>query len=42
MILASIPSPSSNGFSLGPLFVHFYGLFYVIGISFSVLITRWL
>jgi prolipoprotein diacylglyceryl transferase len=42
VILASIPSPSSNGFSLGPLFVHFYGLFYVIGISFSVLITRWL
>ena len=39
-MLASIPSPSSNGFSVGPLFVHFYGLFYVIGITFSVLITR--
>jgi prolipoprotein diacylglyceryl transferase len=40
VILASIPSPSSNGFNVGPLFVHFYGLFYVVGITASVLIAR--
>ncbi|HET9081463.1 MAG TPA: prolipoprotein diacylglyceryl transferase [Trebonia sp.] len=41
--LASIPSPPVNGFHLGPLFVHFYGLMYVIGISLAVYITvrRW-
>ena len=39
-LLAYIPSPSSNGFSIGPLFVHFYGLCYVVGITASVVITR--
>jgi len=39
-MLASIPSPSSNGFNIGPLFVHFYGLCYVVGITASVLIAR--
>ena len=39
-ILASIPSPASNGFSIGPLFVHFYGLAYVVGITAAVLLTR--
>ena len=37
---AFIPSPSSNGFYIGPLFVHFYGLCYVVGITASVLIAR--
>ena len=39
-MLAFIPSPSSNGFNIGPLFVHFYGLCYVVGITASVLIAR--
>jgi prolipoprotein diacylglyceryl transferase len=38
--LSFIPSPSSNGFHLGPLFIHFYGLMYVIGITLAVLITQ--
>jgi prolipoprotein diacylglyceryl transferase len=37
---ASIPSPPSNGFYLGPLFVHFSGLCYVVGITAAVLLTR--
>jgi prolipoprotein diacylglyceryl transferase len=38
--LAYIPSPPVNGFHIGPLFVHFYGLMYVIGITLAVLITQ--
>jgi prolipoprotein diacylglyceryl transferase len=38
-----IPSPSINGFHVGPLFIHFYGLMYVVGITLAILITqrRW-
>src|SRR5256886_14535342 len=38
-----IPSRSVNGFHLGPVFVHYYGLMYVIGITLAILITqrRW-
>ena len=38
-----IPSPPVNGFHLGPLYVHYYGLMYVIGITLAILITqrRW-
>jgi prolipoprotein diacylglyceryl transferase len=41
--LAFIPSPSSNGFHLGPLFVHAYGLMYVFGVGAAVGLTvrRW-
>ena len=39
-ILASIPSPSVNGFWAGPLYIHFYGLMYVIGISVAIVIAR--
>jgi prolipoprotein diacylglyceryl transferase len=41
--VASIPSPASSGFSLGPFEVHVYGLMYVIGLLLAVLITvrRW-
>jgi prolipoprotein diacylglyceryl transferase len=35
-----IPSPPISGFHLGPLFIHFYGLMYVIGITLAILITR--
>ena len=38
--LAYIPSPPVNGFHIGPLFVHFYGLMYVIGITLAVIITQ--
>jgi prolipoprotein diacylglyceryl transferase len=41
--LASIPSPPTNGIHVGPLFIHVYGLMYVIGISLAIYITirRW-
>jgi prolipoprotein diacylglyceryl transferase len=39
-MLASIPSPSVNGFHVGPLFFHFYGLCYVVGITAAVMLTR--
>jgi prolipoprotein diacylglyceryl transferase len=38
--LAFLPSPSSNGFYVGPLFVHVYGLMYVVGIALAIYITR--
>ncbi len=38
--LAFIPSPASNGIHLGPLFIHYYGLMYVVGITLAVLITQ--
>jgi prolipoprotein diacylglyceryl transferase len=42
-LLASIPSPSANGIHLGPLFVHAYGLAYVLAVLAAVAITtrRW-
>ncbi|MGE5288458.1 MAG: prolipoprotein diacylglyceryl transferase [Micromonosporaceae bacterium] len=38
-----IPSPPLNGFHIGPAFIHFYGLMYVIGITAAIIITqrRW-
>jgi prolipoprotein diacylglyceryl transferase len=38
--LSFIPSPPINGFHLGPLDVHFYGLMYVVGIALAIYITR--
>jgi prolipoprotein diacylglyceryl transferase len=38
--LAMIPSPPSNGFHVGPLFVHFYGLMYVVAIAVAILLGR--
>ena len=40
MPLSFIPSPSQNGFHLGPLFIHVYGLMYVVGITLAIIITR--
>jgi prolipoprotein diacylglyceryl transferase len=42
-VLASIPSPPTNGIHLGPLFIHVYGLMYVVAISLAIYITgrRW-
>jgi prolipoprotein diacylglyceryl transferase len=38
---AYIPSPSHNGFYIGPLFVHAYGLAYVLAVAAAIFITRW-
>ncbi len=35
-----IPSPPTNGFHVGPLFVHFYGLMYVVAITLAIIIAR--
>ncbi len=35
-----IPSPPINGFHVGPLFIHFYGLMYVVGITLAIIIVR--
>jgi prolipoprotein diacylglyceryl transferase len=40
-IPASIPSPPHNGFYLGPLFVHAYGLAYVCAVAAAIFVTRW-
>ncbi len=40
VITAFIPSPPSNGFHLGPLFVHAYGLAYVLAVAAAIVITR--
>ena len=40
-IPAYIPSPSHNGFYLGPLFVHAYGLAYVFAVAAAIFVTRW-
>ena len=41
--LAAIPSPADDGFSIGPLFVHAYGLAYAVGLLAAIAITtrRW-
>ena len=38
-MLAFIPSPPASGIHLGPMFVHVYGLMYVIGIGLAIYIT---
>jgi prolipoprotein diacylglyceryl transferase len=42
-LLASIPSPSSNGFHIGPLFFRAYGICYVFAVLGAVVVTtrRW-
>jgi prolipoprotein diacylglyceryl transferase len=41
--LGFLPSPSTNGFNIGPLFVHAYGLAYVLAVAAAIAITvrRW-
>jgi prolipoprotein diacylglyceryl transferase len=38
-----LPSPPSNGFYIGPLFVHAYGLCYVVGViaAVTIAVRRW-
>jgi prolipoprotein diacylglyceryl transferase len=38
--LWSIPSPSANGLHIGPLFIHAYGLAYVLAVTAAVMLTR--
>ncbi len=42
-LLGFIPSPSANGFHVGPFFVHAYGICYVFAVLAAILITsrRW-
>jgi prolipoprotein diacylglyceryl transferase len=40
VIPAYIPSPSANGFSVGPFFVHAYGLAYVVAVAAAILVAR--
>jgi prolipoprotein diacylglyceryl transferase len=35
-----IPSPPIKGFHIGPAYIHFYGLMYVVGIALAVIILR--
>ncbi|MBR7834849.1 prolipoprotein diacylglyceryl transferase, partial [Actinospica durhamensis] len=41
--LAFLPSPSSNGLQLGPIFLHYYGMMYVVGIvlALTIISRRW-
>jgi prolipoprotein diacylglyceryl transferase len=39
VIFAFIPSPPSNGFHIGPMFVHAYGLAYVFAVAASIIVT---
>jgi len=41
MIAGYIPSPSTNGLHIGPLFLHMYGLMYVCAVAAVVLMTRY-
>ena len=38
--MSFIPSPSANGFHIGPLFIHAYGLAYVVAVTAAIIITR--
>jgi prolipoprotein diacylglyceryl transferase len=39
--LSFIPSPAENGFHIGPLFFHAYGIAYVFAVAGAILVTRW-
>ena len=43
IVTGFIPSPPSSGLHIGPLFVHAYGLMYVLGVTAAILLTvrRW-
>ena len=40
MLIASIPSPHENGISIGPLFLHAYGILYAVAVIAAVMIVR--
>jgi prolipoprotein diacylglyceryl transferase len=37
---AHIPSPSANGFHIGPALIHYYAVMYLVGIAAAIYITR--
>jgi prolipoprotein diacylglyceryl transferase len=37
---AHIPSPPVNGFHIGPAFIHYYAVMYLVGIAAAIYITR--
>jgi prolipoprotein diacylglyceryl transferase len=39
-VIASIPSPASNGIPIGPFEIHAYGLMYALAVTAAVLIVR--
>ncbi|MGH2874480.1 MAG: prolipoprotein diacylglyceryl transferase family protein, partial [Solirubrobacteraceae bacterium] len=39
-LIASIPSPPANGFYIGPLFFHAYGICYVFAVAAAIYISR--
>ncbi|HLI61360.1 MAG TPA: prolipoprotein diacylglyceryl transferase [Solirubrobacteraceae bacterium] len=39
-LLGAIPSPPSNGFHVGPLFFHAYGIAYVVAVAAAIIISR--
>ena len=43
LVVMGIPSPPVNGFWVGPWYIHFYGLMYVVGIALAIAIglRRW-
>jgi prolipoprotein diacylglyceryl transferase len=41
LLQAFIPSPSSNGFHVGPFFFHAYGIAYVFAVAAAILVSRW-
>ncbi len=41
MPLSFIPSPSSNGFNVGPFFFHAYGIAYVFAVIGAIVVSRW-
>jgi prolipoprotein diacylglyceryl transferase len=41
IIPSYIPSPANNGFYIGPLFVHAYGVAYVFAVAAAIVVTRW-
>jgi prolipoprotein diacylglyceryl transferase len=40
MSFGFIPSPSSNGFYIGPLFLHAYGIAYVFAVGAAIVVAR--
>ena len=39
-MLGYIPSPSSDGFHIGPFFFHWYGIMYVFAVAAAIVISR--
>jgi len=40
IVPGALPSPSSNGFSIGPFFFHAYGIAYVFAVAAAIYISR--